>query len=379
MRLKHSLIFSALALLSLDGRATLLSDSFIGLERSALQDALPGFVGDDPFQSVANPAWVPEVSRVALLHTSGLASMNNRAARESTTHVLALALQERKARWSYGFFAILPTGAQAILDTGDPLKRSSPWMNMNRQLLYAANMSRSFDSEAWRVGLLVPVSFDANAVARTRLEAADVRSRASVSLEPRLSWAVGANWSPPTLYGHTFSLLYKEVSKAEVQAEIEGNIPLFALDLAFRGESAYGYDPRRVSLNAIKRAALWSFGLRARFSQWSQYSLPFVRVTQSSLEIEDTTPTGRARNTWDLAAGGERWLAPGQALAFSLGWRQSPFKNIDSFHDADHYIVGAGWTAEFSEIWSVSTSLRLHVLDQGVLYTWAGLGLGYRL
>jgi len=360
-------------------QATLLSDSFLGFGRAALQDALPAVAGDDPFQSVANPAWVPEKSRVALVHTSGLAYLNGHAPTEKSTQLLAIAMQERKERLSYGFFAIIPTGSQAILDTGDPLKRSSPWMNMNRQLLYAANISRSFAEDSWRAGLLVPVTFDSNAEASTRLEASDVRSRASVSLRPRMSWALGVHARPPSLGEWAFSVFYKEPSQAQVQAEIEGNVPLLGLDLMFVGESAYSYDPRRLSVNVLRLSKPWSFGMRARYSQWSNYELPFVRVTESSLLVEDTIPAGSARDVWDFAVGAERGLAATQALALSLGWRQSPFTQIEAFHDADHYIVGVGWSAEFSELWSLSTSLRFHVLDQGVLYTWAGLGLGYRL
>ncbi|MEO5667394.1 MAG: hypothetical protein ABIR96_04980 [Bdellovibrionota bacterium] len=359
--------------------ATLLSDSFLGFERSALQDALPGTAGDDPFQSIANPAWVPETSRVALLHTTGVAALNSKASKEKAIQLLALVIQERKARLSYGFFAILPSGSQAIVDTGDSLGRSSPWMNMNRQLLYAANVSRSFSDESYRIGVLVPVTFDAQATARTKLATADVDSRASVSLTPHLSWALGAQAHPVSMPKWAFSLLYKEISQAHVNADIEGNIPLLALDLTFRGESAYSYDPRRLSLNAVYSALPWNLGVRVRYSQWSNYELPFVKVTDSSLLIEDTMPTGKAMNSWDVALGAEKALDRAEVLAFSLGWRQSPFKKIESFHDTDHAILGMGWSREFSELWSLSATLRFHILSGGVLYSWGGLGLGYRL
>jgi len=360
-------------------RATILSDSFLGLEQGALQGALPGRIGNDPFQSFSNPAWAPEFSGVGLVHTSVLSHLNGRAAFEKPSQLMALALQERKNTLGYGFFAMIPSGAQPILDTGDPLERSSPWVNMNRQLVYAANFSKSFADESLRVGLLVPVTFDAEAMATTHLETADLQSRASVSLKPHLSWALGTHFTPASLKNWGFSLFYKEPSRAQVKAEIEGNVPLLSLDLNFQGESAYAYDPRRASLNVIHQEGPWSLGFRARYSQWSKYALPFVVVTNASLNIEDTTPEGKAENTWDFALGAERGIGESQLLALSLGWKQSPFKKIDMFHDADHYILGMGWMMEFSKIWSLSTTVRFHVLDQGVLYTWAGLGLGYRL
>lgn len=364
---------------AVSAQATILSDSFLGLEQGALQGALPGRIGNDPFQSISNPAWAPEFSGVGVLHTSVLSHLNGRAAPESTSQLMALALQERKDSLSYGFFAMIPTGAQPILDTGDPLERSSPWMNMNRQLVYAGNFSKSFLSQSLRIGVLIPVTFDADAMAKTRLETADVQSRASVSLKPRLSWALGAHYRPASMENWGFSLFYKEPSRAQVRAEIEGNVPLLTLDLNFQGESAYAFDPRRISVNIVHDEGPWSLGLRGRYSQWSKYALPFVVVTNATLDIEDTTPAGKAQNTWDLALGAERALGERQVLAFSLGWKQSPFKNIEMFHDADHYILGMGWMIEFSKIWSVSTTVRFHALDQGVLYTWAGLGLGYRL
>jgi hypothetical protein len=376
--LRIGLIFAAIAP-SLATHATLLSDSFLGFGRSALQDALPPRAGNDPFQGFGNPSWVPESSRAGLVHTSGVASLNDRAANEKTTHVLALALQLRAERLSYGFFAIVPTGAQAILDTGDARARTSPWMNMDRQLLYAANVSRSFGEDRYRLGLLLPVSFNADASARTQLATTDVQSRAIVSLKPRVSWGLGLQATPFEDTRWSLSLFYKEASRADMKAEVAANVPLFGLDLSFLGESAYSYDPRRLCVNLVHADTAWSYGLRARYSQWSKFELPFVRVTESTLVIEDAVPSGRAKDVWDLALGAERRLAETQALALSLGWRQTPFAEVSSFHDSDQLILGLGWNGDVSSLWSLSTTLRLHVLDQGVLYTWVGLGVGYRL
>lgn len=367
----------ALLLSAAPSHATLLSDSFLGFGRAALQDALAPTT--DPFCSIANPAWAPDVSRLGIVYTAGSASLRSRAVKEKDVHLVAMTLQERGPVWSYGFFAILPTGAQPILDTGDPLARTAPWMNMNRQLLYAASVSRAFANEQYRVGLLVPVTFDAEATASTRLETNDVQSRASVYLRPRLSWSLGVVAAPENLENWEFSFLYKEPSQAKVDATIDANVPVFALDLLFSGESAYSFDPRRVSLGTRFESGPWSYGMRLRFSNWADYDLPYVRVTEASLVIEDAVPMGKAQDAWDLALGAENHLSESESLAFSVGWRQSPFKLIPSFYDADHGILGAGWRKEFSEAWTVSTTLRFHIFEGGALYTWGGLGLGYRI
>jgi hypothetical protein len=360
-------------------QGSLLSDSFLGFSRSALQDASPTWDNSDPYQSVGNPAWFAAQSEVSVVYSITEASLGDRAQKEDATQLLVLSLIKNYSSLSFGGLAFMPVSGQPLLDTGNVEERSSPWMNMNRQLLYAGHAAYRPHGSDFSVGLLLPLYFDAQAMATSRLATSDVNSRAQVRLIPRLSLGLGFSyenlWSP----GWGMSVYYKERSRARAQASIEGNIPLLSLDLLFKGESFYSFDPRRLSVNLFHRDAQSVWGLRVRFSNWAEYQTPYVRLTDSSLVLSDRIPPGRSHNKWDFALSWDQALSPTSSFSASMGYRPTPFKSVPSFFDADHYILGAGYRQKMSEDWDFAGSLRVHILGSGQFYTWAGLGVGYSL
>lgn len=357
--------------------ATLLSDAFVGKSRGALQDGVPTWDSSDPYEVMGNPSWRSRRSEIAMTHTLMGTSLGNRAQEEELTQVFVFSINQKYSEFSVGAFGFVPTGTQPILDTGSRKDTSSPWSNMTRQMLYAAHVSYQPIQSRWSFGGIIPVSFDTEARASTELQSELIHSRASVYLRPRLSYGIGATFKEVEGFGA--SLFYKEQSKSKAEAIIEGNIPALDLELYFAGQSFYSFDPRRVSLNFFHQSSGSLLGLRLRYSQWSKYEAPYIIVTDSSLTLRDQEIVVKAENSWDLALAWDQALNQYSSLSTSIGFRQSPFKKIKTLYDADHYIVGLGYRAELFKKWSAALSLRAHILSGGGVYTWTGLGVGYRL
>jgi|GEM_PF-2509868 len=376
-RFASILIFNFL--LASSAQASLLSDSFIGLSRGALQDATPTWDNSDPYQVMGNPAWFAKRSEVSALYSVAASSLGSDAQKEDPSQLLVFSLVKLYGDFAIGAIAFLPTSAQPILDTGNAEESSSPWMNMTRQLLYAGHFAYRPQGAPWSLGVMLPLYFDATVTASSQLETSDVNSRASVVLTPRLSYGIGFSYEEDPSEGWGAGLYYKERSRSRAQASIEGNIPVLSLDLLFEGESFYSFDPRRLSANVYHRSLGNVWGLRARFSNWVEYRTPFIRVTDSSLVLSDRDPIGKSKNTWDIALSWDHALNEISSLSSSLGYRPTPFEEVPSFYDADHYIVGLGYRVTFASDWNLATSLRVHILDTGHVYTWGSLGVGYRL
>lgn len=355
--------------------ATLLSDSYLGLLRPVLRDAVPQFVEEDPFQVVGNPAWGVSKSRAALSTSLVGAQMGEQAESEESSAIVAFTFQERKGSWSFGAFSVLPTGAQPVVDTGDETLRTSPWMAMSRQIVYAANLA--WHSEKWSFGALVPVYFNALAEARAQLETENVNTRALINLKPTLSYAFGALYSWDER--QTFSIMYKEKAQARAEALLQGNIPVLSLDLVFQGESFYSFDPRRVSVGYSSRTSWGAWGAHLRFSQWSQFQTPYVELTTSTLEIRDSSPSGAPSDAWEFTLGSLWQKSKESQWAASVAYQQSPFSRISSYYDSDQLVIGTGYSYMIFDEWQAALSARGHILNRGVFYTWFGLGLRYNL
>lgn len=360
---------------SLNSRATILSDLHLGLLRPALQDSIYDESSMDPFRVLGNPAWATQESTVAFSTSLMGAGMKTYAAAEETSQLISFVYQERRGRWSFGAFSVLPTSTQPVLDTGSELERSSPWMNMTRQISYAANVSRHWDRLS--LGLLLPVYFNASAEARTNLAAADVNTRAKVFLKPALNYGIGARYKLNSKSDLSFS--YKEQASAKTEAVFEGNIPLLSLELLFEGESSYAFDPRRLSFAFSRKTSFGFIGARLRFSQWSKFSTPYIVLTNSSLTLVDKSPDGSPKNAWDGLISGLWNISSASKLAVSIGYQESPFSQISSYYDSDQLKLALAYSHRFAGEWSLAGHIRYHLLNRGVSYTLAGLGFGYRI
>ncbi len=355
--------------------ATILSDMHLGLMRPALQDSIFDDESEDPYRILGNPAWAPRKSTVAVSSSLVGAQMNSLVPKEDNSYLLSFMYQERKGQWGFGAFSVLPTSTQPILDTGSELQKSSPWMNMTRQISYAANVSRH--GEKWSVGLLLPVYFNATAEAQTNLATANVDARARLYLKPKLSYGVGALYRLDD--GDSVSLSYKEQATAKATAIFESNIPILSLDLLFEGDSSYAFDPRRLMLSYSQKTSFGYWGARIRYSQWSKFSTPYIEVTESSLTLVDASPSGKAKDAFDGTMAILWKVSPSQKWAFSAGYQESPFSQISSYYDSDQLKLAVAYSYLFPGDWSLSSHFRWHLLNRGASYLMAGFGLSYTL
>ncbi|NCN40367.1 hypothetical protein GW916_03870 [bacterium] len=369
------LVLSVFLLNSNQSFATILSDLHLGTLRPALQDSIFDEDSDDPFRVIGNPAWATNSSVVALGVTGVGADMNGKAANEDNNYLISFMYQERKGRWGFGAFTVFPSGSQPILDTGSELERASPWMNMTRQISYAANLSRHW--ERWSLGVLLPVYFNATADVRANLATADVNTRAKLYLKPAVSYGVGGLYRLDK--SSTLSITYKEKASAQTTAIFESNIPILSLDLVFEGESSYAFDPRRIAVSYSRDTGFGLWGARLRYSQWSKFSTPYIELTNSSLNIVDASPDGSAKDAWDATVAVLWKSSPDTKWAFSIGYQESPFSQISTYYDSDQVKAAVAYSRKFAGDWSLSSHVRFHLLNRGVYYLMGGLGVAYSI
>lgn len=380
--MKRQWLFGASFALALPVWADAFDDAFGGGARSAHMDALGTFSVEDAFSATANPAWALGTSGVALATNVLKPSLGSRADESSAATELLVEGRRALILGTVGMAASLPVGPAALIDTGDASKQLPLWTGRVRTFSFEPYMAFTSLS-SWRFGLSVPVKFQVDSTSEIHEIDGEAFGRVRAGLRPIASYKLGIAWEPTEQ--SLLSIAYAEEHEASTVYEVHAEVPLLPtldpVEVQAIGEALNAYSPRRLTLQGAWHAsASLSFGALVRYSQWSGWSSPFVRVNDSSPSFVTEAPSLDPKDTVDAGVAFEKTFSK-FALQGAYRYQPSPVsRKAPGYYDRAQHIVGVGgaWVSpNGGEI--VSASLRVHALQGGGLYTGLGFGLGSTL